>query len=83
MPTILITNGFRFFFYSNENQEPPHIHVIGKGGEAKIWLDPIEITHIYNFGFTERRQILIITQKNVNLFMSEWRKWHGPNNTKK
>lgn len=83
MPTILIKNGFRFFFYSNEGNEPPHIHVIGKGGEAKIWLNPIEITYVYNFGFVERRQILIITQENVNLFMNEWRKWHGKNDSKK
>ena len=82
MPTILITNGYRFFFYSTEGKEPPHIHVQGKGGEAKIWLDPIEITNIYGFGFMERRQVLIITHKNVNLFMNEWRKWHGTNNSK-
>jgi hypothetical protein len=26
MPTVLLLNGFRFFFYSNENNEPVHIH---------------------------------------------------------
>lgn len=30
-----------FFFYSNEGQEPPHIHVKAGGDEAKFWLDPI------------------------------------------
>ena len=33
MPTILRKNGFRFFFYSNERNEPPHVHVVGRGGE--------------------------------------------------
>ena len=83
MPTILIKKGFRFFFYTNEGNEPPHIHVIGKGGEAKIWLDPIEIAHIYNLPFMERRLVLILTEENVNLFMSAWRKWHGRNNSEK
>ena len=83
MPTILIKKGFRFFFYTNEGNEPPHIHVIGKGGEAKIWLNPIEIAHVYNLAFMERRQILIITEENVNLFMDAWRKWHGRNNFEK
>ena len=27
MPTLLQTEGFRFFFYSNERREPPHVHV--------------------------------------------------------
>jgi Domain of unknown function (DUF4160) len=27
MPTLLRIEGFRFFFYSSEGQEPPHVHV--------------------------------------------------------
>ncbi len=27
MPTVLRVDGFRFFFYSNEGNEPAHIHV--------------------------------------------------------
>lgn len=42
MPTILTVNGFRFYFYSNENDEPVHIHIEKAGGSAKYWLDPIE-----------------------------------------
>ena len=26
MPTVLRIGGYRFFFYSNENGEPAHIH---------------------------------------------------------
>jgi uncharacterized protein DUF4160 len=26
MPTILRWKGFRFFFFSNEGDEPPHVH---------------------------------------------------------
>jgi hypothetical protein len=33
MPTIYRENGFRFFFYTHEGNEPAHVHVIGKGGE--------------------------------------------------
>ena len=29
MPTVLRIDGFRFFFYSLENNEPPHIHMRG------------------------------------------------------
>ncbi|MHB8905139.1 MAG: DUF4160 domain-containing protein [Melioribacteraceae bacterium] len=27
MPTILRTNGYRFFFFSREGNEPMHIHI--------------------------------------------------------
>jgi len=27
MPTVLRIEGFRFHFYSDEGNEPPHIHV--------------------------------------------------------
>ena len=43
MPTLLISNGFKFFFYSREGQplEPPHVHVRQGDREAKLWLIPI------------------------------------------
>ncbi|PWJ22358.1 DUF4160 domain-containing protein [Jannaschia seohaensis] len=42
MPTVLREDGYRFFFYSNEGDplEPPHIHVMKAGAEAKFWLGP-------------------------------------------
>ena len=50
MPTVLITQGFRFKFYSNENHEPPHVHVIKGTAEAKWWLDP-ELEEEFSAGF--------------------------------
>ncbi|HRF58095.1 MAG TPA: DUF4160 domain-containing protein, partial [Campylobacterales bacterium] len=35
LPTLLVKNGFKFFFYANEH-EPKHIHVMNGGGFAKI-----------------------------------------------
>ena len=37
MPTVLIKNGWRLFFYMNERQEPPHIHAT-KGDEEYLYL---------------------------------------------
>ena len=39
MPTVLVIEGFRFFFFSNEGFEPPHIHVEKGDGHAKWWLE--------------------------------------------
>lgn len=41
MPTVLRVGRFRFYFFSNERQEPPHIHVKAAENEAKFWLDPV------------------------------------------
>lgn len=38
-PTVFKEDGFRFFFFSSE-EERMHVHVISGDGEAKFWLDP-------------------------------------------
>jgi len=43
MPTVLKTGAYRFHFYSDEGNEPPHIHVETSEGECKFWLDPIRL----------------------------------------
>jgi hypothetical protein len=40
MPTILRSGALRFFFYSLENSEPPHVHVESRDATAKYWLEP-------------------------------------------
>ena len=49
MPTVLTKDGFRFFFYSREGNEPPNIHIIGKGGEMKIWLNNLVIAKVTTY----------------------------------
>jgi hypothetical protein len=36
MPTLLVIEGFRFYFFSNERREPPHVHVRRGDGVAKL-----------------------------------------------
>ena len=43
MPTVLKIGQYRFHFYSDERNEPPHIHIATPGGECKFWLDPIRL----------------------------------------
>ena len=49
MPTILFIYGWRLFFYSNELNEPIHIHVQKGEIQAKFWLllDEIEIEEAF------------------------------------
>jgi len=75
MPVVLFINGFRDFFFSNENDEPVHIHVEKADATAKFWLNPIEL--VYNFGFSSRelRQIKELTEKNIELFLKKWNEY--------
>jgi uncharacterized protein DUF4160 len=40
MPTVFRSGPYRFYFYSHEPNEPPHIHVDRDDLSAKFWLDP-------------------------------------------
>ena len=43
MPTILRIGTYRFHFYSDEGNEPAHIHVATPDAECKFWLDPVRL----------------------------------------
>jgi Domain of unknown function (DUF4160) len=76
MPTILIVNGFRFYFYSNENDEPIHIHVEKAEGNAKYWLEP-ELQAEYSYGFKakQRKEIEQIISENINELITAWNEY--------
>jgi hypothetical protein len=57
MPTVLRIGRFRFFFYSNEGDEPPHIHVEAGEDEAKFWLQPVTLEVNYGFAGRELNEI--------------------------
>ena len=57
MPTVLVVNGFRFFFYSNENNEPIHIHIEKAEASAKYWLNPIEEVYSMNLRQNKGRKL--------------------------
>lgn len=75
MPTVLSINGFRFYFFSNENNEPMHIHIEKAGANAKIWLDPYKVEYFYDFTTGEQRQIKKITEEHLETFKSKWHEY--------
>ena len=80
MPTILRLDGFRYHFYSNEGREPPHIHVVGKGGEMKIWLQPILVDSVFNLTPPDQRRIFDTVRKNKELFLEKWNEFSSRKN---
>lgn len=53
MPTVLRHGPYRFFFYSNESDEPAHIHVHEGAKLAKFWLDPVALASSTRFASHE------------------------------
>jgi hypothetical protein len=72
MPTVFYFNGYRFFFFSNENDEPIHIHVEKGEGSAKYWLDPIEEVYSYGLKVKQRKEIKAIIELRINELKKAW-----------
>jgi len=73
MPTLLLSHGFRFFFYSNETDEPPHVHVTKGDAVGKIWLEPqLQIMYLRGFTKNEEKRILQIVEANFQHFKEKW-----------
>jgi hypothetical protein len=78
MPTVLLVNGFRFFFYSNENNEPAHIHVSKGEAEGKIWIEPnVAVAFLDGFNTNEERFIIETVNSNSTKFKNKWHEYFG------
>ena len=73
MPTVLTEQGFRFFFWSNENDEPMHVHVEKGGAEGKIWLEPVvKIAYMHGFIAKQEKIIMGIIKDKFLIFKQKW-----------
>jgi hypothetical protein len=77
MPTIKRVGRYRFVFFSNEGNEPPHIHVKADRNEAKFWLEPIDLAANYGFKVHELNAIKRIVQQYEVEFLEAWNEHLG------
>lgn len=77
MPTILKTKGYRFFFFSLEGNEPPHVHVEHGDKVAKFWLTPVSLASSYGFRSQELSKIRLIVTENSACFLEKWHEHFG------
>lgn len=68
MPTVLKFKGYRFFFFSLEGNEPPHIHVEYGDHVAKFWLNPVNLASSYDVRSHELAKIRIMVAEHRTLF---------------
>ncbi len=77
LPTVLRIGPYRFHFYSNENNEPPHIHVAVDDSEVKFWLEPILLSK--NDGVKPHivREIEKLIFKNHKIILEKYNEYHN------
>jgi hypothetical protein len=62
----------RFFFFSNEGDEPPHVHVRKGDSFAELWLAPPGISYAMGFNPAELRRIRYIVGQRTAEFLEAW-----------
>jgi hypothetical protein len=77
MPKILREGPYRFFFYSNEGGEPPHIHIQHERRVAKFWLRPPALASSTGFSAKELHKLLGMVETRESTFVEAWNEFLG------
>ncbi|MBN2395244.1 MAG: DUF4160 domain-containing protein [Candidatus Atribacteria bacterium] len=72
MPTVFKNGPYRFFFHSNDRDEPIHVYVEREDMIAKFWLDPVRLQISGGFSRIELRRIQNIIEKNHQRLVEAW-----------
>lgn len=76
MPTVLRIGRYRFHFYSDESDEPAHIHVRSGNGECKFWLDPVTMARNRGIRAAELREIERLVFENRPFLIEKYHEYH-------
>jgi hypothetical protein len=74
MPTVLRSGPYRFYFYSHEPNEAPHVHVDRDDLSAKFWLEPVALARNFGFNVRELTRLEEIVSLNRAALVEAW---HG------
>ena len=75
-PTVLRIGSYRFHFYSDERNEPPHIHIATNEGECKFWLEPIKLASNYNIAPHVINSIEKLVYENKQYLIKKYEEFH-------
>jgi hypothetical protein len=75
VPTVLRVGPYRFFFFSNENDEPPHIHVQRDRALAKFWLEPVALAQSSNFPAHELGTVRDLVVEHRGKLIAAWHEY--------
>jgi Domain of unknown function (DUF4160) len=77
MPTVKRVGPYRIYFYSHEQNEPPHVHVDRDELSAKFWLQPVGLARNYGFRPRELRELFLIVERYQQELLETWNEYFG------
>ena len=77
MPEVFRQEGYVFFFFSNEGQEPMHVHVRRGGGFAKFWMEPIDLEYSKGLKTQELSKAEQLIREKSGLIQEKWNETFG------
>lgn len=77
MPTVLRIGSYRFFFYSSDRSEPPHIHIESDNNSAKFWLDPVRLQRSKGFRGSEVNRVHRLVDENQERLLRSWNEYYN------
>jgi Domain of unknown function (DUF4160) len=77
MPTVLRWGPYRAFFYSNEGDEPAHIHVRAGSKEVKFWLHDLTVAVNMGFPAHELGDIIRHLRSHREQLLAAWNDYFG------
>ena len=77
MPTVLRSGPYRFYFYSGDRDEPPHVHIERDAQIAKFWLQPVRLQESGHFSRVELRKIERLVEENLEDLVRSWDEFFG------
>lgn len=79
MPTVRWIGPYRFFFYSCDRPEPPHVHVERERRRAKFWLVPVvRLAWSRRFSKIELARIARLVDREAQRFLEVWNAFFPP-----
>lgn len=72
MPTVAQIGPFRFYFYSGDRLEPPHVHVEAAGVGAKLWLNPVSLARNDGMRHSDLNAVQSLAREHRDEFLAAW-----------
>ena len=77
MPSVLRIGAFRFYFFSHEPNEPPHIHIDRGSATIKVWLESLEVAKSRGFRAHEIDGIVAMVEERRTQLLEAWHEHFG------
>ena len=77
MPTIYRESGCRFYFFTDEPDEPPVVHIDKGEATIEVWLASVEVAKSRGFRAHEISGMLETVSAHQVMFTEKWHEYFG------